>query len=372
MSVLFAKRILLILVFLMMILISITIFAEKDFTYPDYVVNNNYDDAFESARLLGKGVLVLFTLPTCKDCLDLKNNTLQTAEVVEFLRKYFVVVDVNFETLKKGYFPIKQKKPLTAKAYTYRELFTQYGVKKTPTIAIYDAYLNYMGNITGFFKPADLISNILLTLTVKTIPEKSIFRAVPVLSAQLLADTLPDIAVSNIQDFLKEVASGKVFDRLTPIILWGSEIAQVENLLKINTLLPMSIVTTESSVTGKKAVVISEPEKPVVLTPSIVEVTASEALRLYNEKKNEARFVIMDVRTAEEFDISHIPSAININYLAADFEQQLQKLDKQATYFLYCASGGRSKSALVKMIALGFTNIIHFREGYGYWKGPTE
>ncbi len=67
--------------------------------------------------------------------------------------------------------------------------------------------------------------------------------------------------------------------------------------------------------------------------------------------------VILDVRTPSEFSSAHLKGAINIDVLNSDFKDQVQKLDKNRTYKLYCRSGNRSGQALQLMRSLGFKNV---------------
>ncbi|KAA9332821.1 rhodanese-like domain-containing protein [Adhaeribacter soli] len=55
--------------------------------------------------------------------------------------------------------------------------------------------------------------------------------------------------------------------------------------------------------------------------------------------------IILDVRTPEEYAAGHVAGAVNLDYYAPDFAEQLDKLDRQKTYLLYCASGNRSGKA---------------------------
>ncbi|MDQ2657138.1 MAG: rhodanese-like domain-containing protein, partial [Bacteroidota bacterium] len=52
--------------------------------------------------------------------------------------------------------------------------------------------------------------------------------------------------------------------------------------------------------------------------------------------------VVVDLRTPDELKQGRIPGAIVIDYFGADFESAIQRLDKDKTYLLYCAGGGRS------------------------------
>lgn len=76
---------------------------------------------------------------------------------------------------------------------------------------------------------------------------------------------------------------------------------------------------------------------------------------------------LIDVRTPEEYEEGHIDDAININWNAVDFEQQITNLDKNEPIYLYCLSGGRSKKASDKLVELGFTNVIELEGGYMNW-----
>lgn len=63
---------------------------------------------------------------------------------------------------------------------------------------------------------------------------------------------------------------------------------------------------------------------------------------------------VIDVRTAEEFSTSHIREAININIQSSEFDNKVALLDKSSTLFVYCYSGGRSKTASNALRSLGF------------------
>ncbi|MBN8678003.1 MAG: rhodanese-like domain-containing protein [Chitinophagales bacterium] len=64
--------------------------------------------------------------------------------------------------------------------------------------------------------------------------------------------------------------------------------------------------------------------------------------------------VLLDVRTAGEYAGGTIPGAKNIDFLSPAFLQKVEKLDKNATYFLFCRSGNRSGQACKLMHKMGF------------------
>jgi thioredoxin 1 len=81
---------------------------------------------------------------------------------------------------------------------------------------------------------------------------------------------------------------------------------------------------------------------------------------------------ILDVRTPSEFGGGHLPSAQNINVKEPDFEQKIQVLDKTQPVFVYCLSGGRSKTAHELLAKNGFTNIMELEGGYLKWSSENK
>jgi rhodanese-related sulfurtransferase len=67
--------------------------------------------------------------------------------------------------------------------------------------------------------------------------------------------------------------------------------------------------------------------------------------------------VVVDVRTADEFAQNHLVGAMNLDFKAVDFSEQIQKLDKSGSYRLYCRTGNRSAQAAELMKTLGFGDV---------------
>ena len=74
----------------------------------------------------------------------------------------------------------------------------------------------------------------------------------------------------------------------------------------------------------------------------------------------ESDYIILDVRTPEEFSEKHIPGAINIANETIGSEEIPELADKDQLILVYCRSGNRSKQASEKLVALRYTNIIEF------------
>lgn len=63
-------------------------------------------------------------------------------------------------------------------------------------------------------------------------------------------------------------------------------------------------------------------------------------------------YVIIDVRTKEEYESGHIIDSINIPYDEID---KSVKIDKNNIIFVYCKSGNRSNIAYQSLKSLGYT-----------------
>lgn len=80
--------------------------------------------------------------------------------------------------------------------------------------------------------------------------------------------------------------------------------------------------------------------------------------------------VLIDTRTAEEYEQVHLENAININYLQADMWERAEELDKNKTYLLYCRSGRRSIRLGTLMRNGGFdaSKIYNLEGGIVAWQ----
>ena len=90
----------------------------------------------------------------------------------------------------------------------------------------------------------------------------------------------------------------------------------------------------------------------VLLVSAILIVTGCEKQQSELDKiVNENNYVIVDVRTKEEYDTGHVKDAINI---PVDTIDDKVELDKNKTIIVYCRSGKRSATAKQKLVDLGY------------------
>lgn len=97
------------------------------------------------------------------------------------------------------------------------------------------------------------------------------------------------------------------------------------------------------------------------------QISMEEAVTMMEE---ESDYIILDVRTEEEYCEKHIPDAINIPNETIGSGEIEELPDKDQLILVYCRSGNRSKQAAEKLTELGYTNIVEFG-GINDWTGET-
>lgn len=86
--------------------------------------------------------------------------------------------------------------------------------------------------------------------------------------------------------------------------------------------------------------------------------------------ESESDYIILDVRTVEEFNERHIPGAICVPNESIGTEPIDELPQKDQLILVYCRSGRRSKEASEKLAAQGYSNIYEFG-GILDWTGET-
>ena len=97
-------------------------------------------------------------------------------------------------------------------------------------------------------------------------------------------------------------------------------------------------------------------------------ITAEEAKSIMDSEEG---YVILDVRTQEEYDQGHIPGAILIPDYEISAKAEAVLTDKNQLILVYCRSGRRSKLAAEALVKLGYSNIKEFG-GIIDWPYETE
>lgn len=105
--------------------------------------------------------------------------------------------------------------------------------------------------------------------------------------------------------------------------------------------------TAESITEGESAVNID----------GYIQITQDEAKSLMDSEKD---YIILDVRTIEEFNESHIDGAILIPDYEINEKAEETLTDKNQLILVYCRSGIRSKLASAQLAKMGYTNVKEF------------
>jgi phage shock protein E len=71
-------------------------------------------------------------------------------------------------------------------------------------------------------------------------------------------------------------------------------------------------------------------------------------------------YILLDVRTQEEYDAGHIEGAILIPDYEIEAKAETVLTDKDTLILVYCRSGRRSKNAASSLATLGYTNVKEF------------
>jgi len=96
-------------------------------------------------------------------------------------------------------------------------------------------------------------------------------------------------------------------------------------------------------------------------------ISIQEAVELIENNKNNPDFTILDVRTLNEYETGHIQGAINLDFNAATFRDELDKLNKKNPCLVYCQSAIRSGQAMRIMESLGFKEVYNLSGGITDW-----
>jgi rhodanese-related sulfurtransferase len=119
--------------------------------------------------------------------------------------------------------------------------------------------------------------------------------------------------------------------------------------------------------TQKTTQPISSPEMTIPSVSDVPTISTADAYNLIQKNRSNPDFVVIDVRTADEFNSGYIAGAIDIDYYSPEFKSNINKLDKNKQYLIYCRTGIRGAAATRIMIDLGFTDVQNLAGGITQW-----
>ena len=105
--------------------------------------------------------------------------------------------------------------------------------------------------------------------------------------------------------------------------------------------------------------------------PIFMNLSALQCDSLIQANVDNPNFVILDVRTPNEYNPQHLEGAIMRNFFDADFIEQLDQLNKQKTYLIHCKSGSRSGNAFNSMQTMDFVEVYNMIGGINAWNSNS-
>lgn len=99
----------------------------------------------------------------------------------------------------------------------------------------------------------------------------------------------------------------------------------------------------------------------------IKDISPVEAYDLIQKNRAKPDFVVLDVRTEQEYKNGHLENAVLMDFFSAQFGEQLADLDRNRTYLVYCKIGCRSKIAQERMEKQGFKMVYNVSGGKDRW-----
>jgi len=95
-----------------------------------------------------------------------------------------------------------------------------------------------------------------------------------------------------------------------------------------------------------------------------VEVNSKQVSQMLLKSK---KLIVLDVRTADEFNAGHIKGALNIDVRQTDAFSKIDKLNHNGKYIVYCRTNHRSGMAVEHMMQSGFKKVYQMMDGFPGW-----
>ena len=78
-------------------------------------------------------------------------------------------------------------------------------------------------------------------------------------------------------------------------------------------------------------------------------------------------YILVDVRTTEEYESGHIQDAVNFDFYSESFQNDILSLDKSASIILYCRTQNRSTKTANYLKENGYKKITVLEGGITSW-----
>jgi len=98
------------------------------------------------------------------------------------------------------------------------------------------------------------------------------------------------------------------------------------------------------------------------------EIEPKEVFNILEKNRDNPDFVVLDVRTPEEYDEGHIENAHLLNIRSKDFEDELERMDKNKKYFVYGKAEHKGSKAVELMEEHGYAEAHNVAGGIDKWR----
>jgi len=107
--------------------------------------------------------------------------------------------------------------------------------------------------------------------------------------------------------------------------------------------------------------------------PLVSEYISTIDVNEFEKKLDEFPYaILLDVRTAAEYDKGCITGAYNLDWDGKDFKEEVKSFDKSEPIFVYCKSGGRSEEAAEYLSKNGFKKVYNLKGGMRAWENSGK
>jgi len=96
-------------------------------------------------------------------------------------------------------------------------------------------------------------------------------------------------------------------------------------------------------------------------------ITSQQAAGVLLALQDDPEFVLLDIRTPSEVEAGHIPGAVNLDFYSPSFRDDLDALDRDKIYLIYCRTANRTGQAYNIMEELGFERVYDMGGGISQW-----
>jgi len=121
----------------------------------------------------------------------------------------------------------------------------------------------------------------------------------------------------------------------------------------------IGVIAINLFITNNKNVEMEEVGEEVMQNSKYVYISASQMVEQIKNMKSD-EYVILDVRTKQEYDAERIPNSILLTLSEIDEKASSVLPNKDIKIYVYCRSGSRSEQEAYKLISLGNTNKYDF------------